>query len=146
MAASFHRLLEGREMGGITGQSLQRHAQSHRALVERLAFDCDLRGHQGCVNRLAWSEDGSHLASGSDDTNVFLWDYGARRAKHFFDTGESPIPFGILDKCAGMPASPKAAVPTYGRVTSFSARCALPLQGTRQTFSAYNFCHARTME
>ena len=29
-----------------------------------------LTGHEGCVNRLAWSEDGSFLASGSDDKQV----------------------------------------------------------------------------
>ncbi|KAL7059724.1 hypothetical protein AAHC03_013235 [Spirometra sp. Aus1] len=31
-------------------------------------------GHQGCVNCLQWSQDGSILASGSDDCCVILWD------------------------------------------------------------------------
>ncbi|KAL0042807.1 hypothetical protein WJX79_000477 [Trebouxia sp. C0005] len=42
-----------------------------------------LYGHEGCVNRLAWSEDGSLLASGSDDRQVLLWSYP--------DTYKSPL-------------------------------------------------------
>ncbi|CAO1623984.1 unnamed protein product [Parajaminaea phylloscopi] len=33
-------------------------------------------GHSGCVNALCWSESGQLLASGSDDTRVFLWQLG----------------------------------------------------------------------
>ncbi|KAI8828480.1 WD40-repeat-containing domain protein [Chytriomyces cf. hyalinus JEL632] len=33
-----------------------------------------LNGHSGCVNSLAWSNDGSLLVSGSDDLRLNLWD------------------------------------------------------------------------
>ncbi|KAJ3240924.1 hypothetical protein HDU81_002427 [Chytriomyces hyalinus] len=33
-----------------------------------------LNGHHGCVNSLAWSNDGSLLVSGSDDLRLNLWD------------------------------------------------------------------------
>ncbi len=38
--------------------------------AEKLSNVKKLNGHEGCVNRLAWSEDGSLLASGSDDRQV----------------------------------------------------------------------------
>lgn len=40
------------------------------AVAQKLALSAVLTGHEGCVNRLAWNEDGSLLASGSDDCNV----------------------------------------------------------------------------
>jgi hypothetical protein len=40
------------------------------ALARKLQLDRVLHGHAGCVNRLAWNEDGSMLASGSDDLRV----------------------------------------------------------------------------
>uniref|UniRef100_H2ZN13 Anaphase-promoting complex subunit 4 WD40 domain-containing protein n=1 Tax=Ciona savignyi TaxID=51511 RepID=H2ZN13_CIOSA len=42
--------------------------------MQRLQLDKELKGHTGCVNCLEWNESGSILASGSDDTNVNLWD------------------------------------------------------------------------
>ncbi len=36
----------------------------------------ELVGHDGCVNRLAWSPDGALLASASDDRRLMLWQYG----------------------------------------------------------------------
>lgn len=33
-----------------------------------------LKGHDGCVNSLHWSQNGNLLLSGSDDTNVIVWD------------------------------------------------------------------------
>lgn len=33
-------------------------------------------GHTGCVNALAWSSDGTTLATGSDDTRICLWKIG----------------------------------------------------------------------
>lgn len=43
--------------------------------AKRLHEESVLRGHQGCVNRLAWNDSGSLLASGSDDTKVLIWSY-----------------------------------------------------------------------
>lgn len=39
-----------------------------------------LHGHHGCVNRLDWNQDGTFLASASDDTNVILWPFPSGRA------------------------------------------------------------------
>ena len=86
---SLHALVNGREMGSLRSQSVKRTAQSHASLVSRLSLDTELVGHRGCVNRLTWSEDGAVLASGSDDTDVYLWDYDRRAARHVFDTGEA---------------------------------------------------------
>ncbi|KAL0048474.1 hypothetical protein WJX82_004068 [Trebouxia sp. C0006] len=51
--------------------------------AEKLSNVKKLNGHEGCVNRLAWSEDGRLLASGSDDRQVLLWSYP--------DTDKSPL-------------------------------------------------------
>lgn len=40
------------------------------ALAERLEVAAVLKGHAGCVNRLAWNEEGDVLVSGSDDKQV----------------------------------------------------------------------------
>ena len=41
--------------------------------VKRLRFAHELKAHAGCVNRLCWNDDGSLLASASDDCNVAIW-------------------------------------------------------------------------
>jgi WD and tetratricopeptide repeat-containing protein 1 len=39
-------------------------------LARKLCLSGVLAGHSGCVNRLAWNQDGSMLASASDDCQV----------------------------------------------------------------------------
>lgn len=39
-------------------------------LARKLEISTVLNGHTGCVNRLAWNQDGSLLASASDDCQV----------------------------------------------------------------------------
>jgi WD40 repeat protein len=41
-------------------------------LARKLELSAVLNGHTGCVNRLAWNQDGSLLASASDDCQVRL--------------------------------------------------------------------------
>eukprot|EP00889_Picochlorum_renovo_P000891 jgi/Picre1/27921/NNA_000883.t1 len=43
--------------------------------VRRFGLTGRLRGHMGCVNRLAWNQDGTYLASVSDDANLMIWPY-----------------------------------------------------------------------
>jgi WD40 repeat protein len=42
------------------------------ALARKLQVERVLHGHSGCVNRVAWNQDGSMLASASDDLRVRL--------------------------------------------------------------------------
>ncbi|XP_055548241.1 WD and tetratricopeptide repeats protein 1 [Wyeomyia smithii] len=42
--------------------------------VDKIELEAELKGHNGCVNCLEWSEDGRILASASDDYHVMLWD------------------------------------------------------------------------
>jgi WD40 repeat protein len=46
-----------------------------RFLLQSLRRTDVLEGHDGCVNRLAWNESGSMLASASDDLKVLLWPF-----------------------------------------------------------------------
>uniref|UniRef100_F6RCG7 Anaphase-promoting complex subunit 4 WD40 domain-containing protein n=1 Tax=Ciona intestinalis TaxID=7719 RepID=F6RCG7_CIOIN len=47
-------------------------------MLHRLQLEKELVGHSGCVNCLEWNESGSILVSGSDDTNIILWDPSTR--------------------------------------------------------------------
>ncbi|OQR94054.1 hypothetical protein THRCLA_08261 [Thraustotheca clavata] len=73
----------------------QRLIQGHGALVRRLVCDAVLQTHDGCVNRLCWNQQGTILASGSDDTRVVLWDYQRRKPRHVITTGHSMNIFGV---------------------------------------------------
>lgn len=62
----------------------------------RLQIEQDLERHEGCVNCLAWSRDGSLLASGSDDTCLCIWSYNLRmRLKLCLRTGHAANIFGV---------------------------------------------------
>jgi len=43
------------------------------SFLNRLGITHELKGHNGCVNCLEWSKDGSKLISGSDDLTVRIW-------------------------------------------------------------------------
>lgn len=47
--------------------------QTHQSLIERIGYKDQLEGHRGCVNCLEWNSDGTLLASGSDDLDIFVW-------------------------------------------------------------------------
>ena len=40
------------------------------AFARKLSVDHLLEGHEGCVNRVCWNQDGTFLASASDDRKV----------------------------------------------------------------------------
>ena len=44
----------------------------NEAFARKLSVDQILEGHEGCVNRVCWSEDGTLLASASDERKVRL--------------------------------------------------------------------------
>ncbi|CAG0884379.1 unnamed protein product [Cyprideis torosa] len=63
----------------------QRQNQVTRPLIERLRLERELQGHEGCVNCLEWSDDGSCLATGSDDQGIILWDpFRGIQRKNFY--------------------------------------------------------------
>lgn len=66
-----HNILRNRE---LHGQSFRKELYGSPAFVKSLDISHELDGHSGCVNALNWSEDGRYLASGSDDTDVWIWD------------------------------------------------------------------------
>ena len=57
------------------------------SLIKRLECMWKLRKHDGCVNCLNFNPSGQRLASGSDDTNVVVWDWAANRPLYSFETG-----------------------------------------------------------
>ena len=48
--------------------------------INRLFCTGVLEGHQGCVNAICFNEDGSLVASGSDDSLVKIWDLQKRKS------------------------------------------------------------------
>ncbi|XP_017786841.1 PREDICTED: WD and tetratricopeptide repeats protein 1 isoform X2 [Nicrophorus vespilloides] len=80
------KLLAGRELGEDKGTAMQKKFHFTTSLLKRFALESQLEGHQGCVNCLQWSADGRYLASGSDDTNVRIWDPFANRCLHVIPT------------------------------------------------------------
>ncbi|KAK9136131.1 hypothetical protein Syun_015461 [Stephania yunnanensis] len=63
--------------------------QMHSSLIRRLSLEKELEGHQGCVNAVAWNSDGSLLISGSDDTQINIWNYSGLKLLHSIETGHS---------------------------------------------------------
>ena len=51
-------------------QSLQTRGKAAETWARKLALRKCWDGHSGCVNRLAWNDEGTFLASGSDDKQV----------------------------------------------------------------------------
>lgn len=64
-------------------------------LLKRLQLEKELEGHQGCVNCLDWNSSGSLLASGSDDTNIIVWDPSTHKALNTVQTGHRGNIFSV---------------------------------------------------
>ncbi|KAK9863498.1 hypothetical protein WJX84_002533 [Apatococcus fuscideae] len=64
-----------RQYGLEHNQAHKRRLHFPEVFARKLCTENTLRGHRGCVNRLAWNEEGTYLASGSDDKQVLLWQY-----------------------------------------------------------------------
>jgi WD domain, G-beta repeat len=64
--------------------------------VDNLGLVNTLVGHNGCVNRIAWSQDGAYLASCSDDLRVCVWSvYDNQKPVLIFATSHRNNIFGI---------------------------------------------------
>uniref|UniRef100_A0A182VY85 WD and tetratricopeptide repeats protein 1 n=1 Tax=Anopheles minimus TaxID=112268 RepID=A0A182VY85_9DIPT len=53
---------------------LRKRLRTAPQFVDNIELEAELRGHNGCVNCLQWSDNGHILASASDDFHVMLWD------------------------------------------------------------------------
>jgi len=78
--ASGAQVLEKRRTGCVRQIAYSTGLLAHHSLVARLQLDRVLEEHEGCVNRLAWNESGSRLASVSDDCRCIIWD--VKRGAH----------------------------------------------------------------
>jgi len=47
--------------------------------LERFRLDGRLRGHLGCVNTVAFSDDGDFCVTGSDDTYLMVWNVASHQ-------------------------------------------------------------------
>lgn len=52
---------------------LQRNIVGSKYLIEKYELQSLLKGHTGCVNTVLFSEDGTRIFTGSDDTNVNIY-------------------------------------------------------------------------
>nr|XP_029121469.1 WD and tetratricopeptide repeats protein 1 isoform X3 [Elaeis guineensis] len=84
---NFANLVESRRIDSLP--DVNRRLQLHSSLIQRLALEEVMEGHQGCVNAIAWNSKGSLLISGSDDTKINIWSYNNRRLLHSVETGHS---------------------------------------------------------
>eukprot|EP00798_Chlamydomonas_sp_ICE-L_P008194 gene8194-1456_t len=64
-----------REIGSIPREALMQQLHFPVSAAKLLVKQTELRGHEGCVNRIAWNEDGSQLVSGSDDRRLIIWNF-----------------------------------------------------------------------
>eukprot|EP00899_Mesostigma_viride_P002433 jgi/Mesvir1/12190/Mv00427-RA.1 len=95
LSGNVYDLLRSREQSSTRLKWTHRHMHDHKAFMSRLGQTGTLRGHTGCVNRLAWNANGSLLASVSDDTRVLVWDVAQQRARVDFLTGHHRNIFGV---------------------------------------------------
>ncbi|XP_008782185.2 WD and tetratricopeptide repeats protein 1-like [Phoenix dactylifera] len=84
---NFANLVESRRIDSLP--DVNRRLQLHSSLIQRLALEEVMEGHQGCVNAIAWNSKGSLLISGSDDTRINIWSYNNWRLLHSVETGHS---------------------------------------------------------
>ncbi|KAB2091845.1 hypothetical protein ES319_A03G222600v1 [Gossypium barbadense] len=76
-----------REVGEISARNFVKRLAASEDLVLRLDIYKKLDKHQGCVNTVSFNADGNVLVSGSDDTQVILWDWETGHTKLSFLSG-----------------------------------------------------------
>ncbi|XP_014646573.1 PREDICTED: DDB1- and CUL4-associated factor 8-like [Ceratotherium simum simum] len=58
-----------------------------RVFVQRFHLQCELKGHNGCVNTVHFNQCGTWLASSSDDLRVIVWDWMRQQPVLDFESG-----------------------------------------------------------
>ncbi|KAL8516111.1 hypothetical protein ACS0TY_014694 [Phlomoides rotata] len=76
-----------REMGFSSPRIFSHRVSASQALIEHIDLYGKLNGHQGCVNTVAFNSTGELLVSGSDDKQIKLWDWAARKLKLSYPSG-----------------------------------------------------------
>lgn len=80
----------------------------NRDFMQRMKQEVVLDGHMGCVNCIEWNQDGSLLASGSDDSTIIIWDPYRKTQKRTVTTGHQGNIFSVKfipDTCDTLVAS-----------------------------------------
>lgn len=68
----------------------------HEAMISRLGLTARLHGHTGCVNAVYIDQETDIMVSGSDDTNIRMWDSATGMARgHAIMTGHAHNIFGV---------------------------------------------------
>ncbi|CAN6307011.1 unnamed protein product [Urochloa humidicola] len=76
-----------REIGCSFPRASSRRISGSEHIVMRMTQYGKLRGHDGCVNTVSFNPAGDLLVSGSDDTNIILWDWLAKTKRLVYPSG-----------------------------------------------------------
>ncbi|KAK4440786.1 DDB1- and CUL4-associated factor 8 [Sesamum alatum] len=76
-----------REMGFCSPRIFSRRMSASETLIKQIDLYGKLTGHQGCVNTVEFNSTGELLVSGSDDRQIMLWDWAARKLKFSYPSG-----------------------------------------------------------
>lgn len=66
---------------------VQRAISSNPSFIQRIELQRKLEGHNGCVNACAFTPDGQHLLSGSDDKQIKIWNWQQGKELFSWDSG-----------------------------------------------------------
>lgn len=75
--------------GSMPSRAFQRRCASSTHWISHLDVHTKMKGHQGCVNTIIWNSTGDLLVSGSDDTQVMIWDMNRCSLQHSYMSGHT---------------------------------------------------------
>lgn len=76
-----------REMGLYHPRIFSRAVYASQNIIKCLDLYGKLKGHQGCVNTIAFNSIGDTIVSGSDDRQIMLWDWAAKKLNFSYASG-----------------------------------------------------------
>uniref|UniRef100_A0ACD5WZA3 Uncharacterized protein n=1 Tax=Avena sativa TaxID=4498 RepID=A0ACD5WZA3_AVESA len=76
-----------REIGSSRPRASSSRISGSEGLIMRMNQYGQLRGHSGCVNTVSFNPAGDLLVSGSDDTDIILWDWLAKAKRLSYSSG-----------------------------------------------------------